>query len=157
MFYFLFKPVNRRIALIALVFVIICCGLQALAGIFYVVPLMLIKGVHILNEPGLQSSVNMLLNLNAAAFEADLVFFGLWCMVSGWLIYKSTFMPKLFGILLMIDGLGWFLFILPPLAHRLFIFIAIASGVGEIPLMIYLLVVGLKPERWEEQAKLAES
>jgi Domain of unknown function (DUF4386) len=95
------------------------------------------------------------LNLNAAAFNIYLVFFGLWCVLIGYLIFRSTFLPRILGVLLAIDGLGWMLFLSPPLAQHLFLFIAVASGLAEIPLMLWLIVVGVNSERWKEQASKA--
>jgi hypothetical protein len=68
------------------------------------------------------------------------------------LIFKSTFLPRLLGILLMLDGVGWALYIYPPLAAQLFTFIAAASGLAEIPLQLWLLIKGVNPERWNQQA-----
>ena len=157
LFYELFRRVNRTISLLAVFFVIVCCVMQALAGLFYIAPLLVLDDAGSLasfSTEQLQSIVAIFLKLNEATFEIDLVFFGLWCVLTGWLIYKSGFMPRLIGILLMIDGLGWFLFIAPPVAHQLFPVIALTSALGEIPLMIYLLVVGLNVKRWNELTQL---
>ncbi len=55
----------------------------------------------------------------------------------------------------MIDGLGWVIFLSPPLASYLFPFIAAASGLAEIPLQLWLLIVGVNVQRWTEQASAA--
>ena len=53
----------------------------------------------------------------------------------------------------MIAGLGWMIYLSPPLAHRRFMpYIAGASALGEIPLMLWLLVVGVNEQRWKAQA-----
>jgi hypothetical protein len=94
--------------------------------------------------------------LNGYASNAYLVFFGLWCVLIGFLIFRSTFMPRLLGVLLAIAGLGWMMYLVPPLAIRLFIpYIAGASALGEIPLLLWLLVVGVNVQRWKEQANAA--
>jgi Domain of unknown function (DUF4386) len=71
------------------------------------------------------------------------------------LIWTSTFMPRVLGILLMVDGVGWTLYLWPPLATSLFPAIAAASGLAEVPLQLWLLVIGVNSKRWTEQA-LAE-
>jgi hypothetical protein len=58
------------------------------------------------------------------------------------------------GLLLTLDGLGWPLFLWPPLATFLFPAIAVASGLAEAPLQLWLLAFGVNPRRWEEQAAL---
>ena len=94
----------------------------------------------------------MFLKLNGLAIDTNLVFFGLWCVLTGYLIFKSTFMPRILGVLLAIDGLGWMMFMWPPLGHYLFLPIGIACGVAEIPLQLWLLIFGVNNERWKAQA-----
>jgi hypothetical protein len=94
--------------------------------------------------------------LNGYAFNSYLVFFGLWCVLIGFLIFRSTFLPRVLGVLLAISGLGWMLYLVPPLAIRLFIpYIAGASALGEIPLELWLIVMAVNAERWKEQASAA--
>jgi hypothetical protein len=96
------------------------------------------------------------LKLNGQAFDIYLVFFGLWCILIGFLILKSTFLPQILGALLAISGLGWVTYLSPPLASYLFVpFIAGASALGEIPLELWLLVMGVNAQRWKEQASAA--
>jgi hypothetical protein len=90
--------------------------------------------------------------LNAYAFNLYLVFFGVWCVLNGYLIFRSTFLPRIFGVLLMIDGLGWMTYLSPALGVSLFPFIAVASGLAELPLPLWLLVFGVNAQRWKEQA-----
>ena len=72
----------------------------------------------------------------------------------GFLIFRSTFMPRVLGALLAISGVGWMVYLAPPLANRLFFpYISSASAIGEIPVMVWLLIVGVNSQRWREQAK----
>jgi hypothetical protein len=97
----------------------------------------------------------MFWKLNGRSDQFYLVFFGLWCFLTGYLIFRSTFMPKVIGILLSIDGVGWMMFVYPPLGSSLFTFIAIAAGLAEIPLLLWLLIMGVNPQRWNDQAAAA--
>lgn len=94
----------------------------------------------------------MLLELNGQAFNLYLVFFGLWCALSGYLIFKSTFVPSILGVLLGISGLGWMMFLVPPIGSDLFPYVAAASAIGEIPLQFWLTVLSVNAVRWKEQA-----
>ena len=67
------------------------------------------------------------LTLNARAYDIYLVFFGLWCVLIGYLIFRSIFLPRILGVLLIIDGVGWMLYLFPPLAQQLFPLIAVAA------------------------------
>ncbi len=65
-------------------------------------------------------------------------------------------MPRVLGVLLMISGLGWLMYLVPPLAVRLFMpYIAVASAIGEIPLELWLIVMAVNAKRWKQQASAA--
>lgn len=158
LFYELFKPVNRTIASLAMCVVLVCCAMQALTALLYLAPLLVLKAGSALSAftpAQVQALALVFLKVNGQAFNVDLVFFGLWCLLSGYLMFRSTFMPRLLGVLLMIDGVGWMLFLLPPLASYLFPVIAVASGLAEIPLQLWLIVMGVNSERWKKQASAA--
>jgi hypothetical protein len=158
LFYELFKPVNRTIAILALCVVLVCCAMQALTALLYLAPLLVLQGGSALSAftpAQVQGLAFALLKVNGQAFNVDLVFFGLWCVLSGYLIFRSTFMPHILGVLLMIDGVGWMLFMVPPLASFLFPVIAVDAGIAELPLQLWLIVMGVNSERWKEQASAA--
>jgi hypothetical protein len=157
--YYLFKPVNRRVSLLAAFVILVGCAIQALTSLFYLAPLLVLRGGNSLSAftaEQLQALALMFLRLNAYAFDIYLVFFGLWCVLIGFLIFRSIFLPRVLGLLLAIAGLGWMTYLSPPLAHQLFLpYIAGASALGEIPLLLWLLVVGVNAQRWNEQAGAA--
>lgn len=158
LFYDLFKPVSRGLSLLAAFVGLVVCAMQALTAVFYLAPLLILQGgnsVSALTAQQLQALASIFLKLNAYAFDIDLVFFGLWCALTGYLIFRSAFLPRVLGVLLAIDGLGWMLYMYPPLAYRLFPFIAAASALGEIPVEFWLMVMAVNSERWKEQASAA--
>ena len=69
--------------------------------------------------------------------------FGIHLVLLGYLIYRSGYIPKILGILLVIDGLGWVIDSLRPYfypqAHLRFLFI---TFFGEVFLMLWLLIRG---------------
>ena len=155
LFYELFKPVNRSLSLLAAFVGLVVCGLQALTSLLYLAPLLILQGgssVSAFTAEQLQALALIFLKLNAYAFEIDLVFFGFWCVLAGYLIFRSTFLPRILGVLLAIDGLGWATYMYPPMANHLFPFIAAASALAEIPLQLWLVVMGVNPQRWKQQA-----
>lgn len=157
--YDLLKPVNRRLSLFAVFVILVGCAIQALASLFYLAPLLVLGGGSSLSAftaDQLQALAYMFVRLNGYAFNTYLVFFGLWCVLIGFLIFRSTFLPRVLGVLLAISGLGWMIYLVPPLAIRLFIpYIAGASALGEIPLELWLIVMAVNAERWKEQASVA--
>jgi len=153
--YELLKPVNRSISLLAAFVILVGCAIQALTSLLYLAPLLVLQGGSSLSAftaEQLQALAYTFVKLNGYAFNLYLVFFGLWCVLTGYLIFRSTFLPRILGVLLTISGLGWVIYLSPPLGNYLFPFIAAASAVGEIPLQLWLLVMGVNAQRWKEQA-----
>ena len=95
--------------------------------------------------------------MSRSAFNVYLIFFGFWLIPTGYLIARSTFMPRIIGVFLMLDGVGWATYLYPPLATSIYPVIAIVAAFGEIPLLLWLLVFGVNAERWNEQASAGGS
>jgi Domain of unknown function (DUF4386) len=157
--YDLLKPVNRSLSLFAAFVILVGCAIQAFTSLLYLAPLLILQGPNSLSTftaGQLQALAVMFLKLNQYAFNIDLVFFGLWCILTGYLIFRSTFLPRILGVLVAISGLGFVTYLYPPLAYRLFMpYIAAASALGEIPLELWLIVMGVNVHRWKEQASAA--
>lgn len=157
LFYDLFRPVNRSVALLAAFVSLVACALQASAAIFQIAALLVVEGGNSLSAftgEQVQALALLSLNVNAQAFNIYLIFFGFWLIPTGYLIARSTFFPRIIGVLLALDGLGWVLFLSPPLATSLYSLIATVAALGELPLLLWLLVVGLNEQRWKEQARV---
>jgi uncharacterized protein DUF4386 len=153
--YELLKIVNRRISILATFVMLMGCAMLAVTGLFYIAPLFILQGGGLLSAftvAQLQALGAAFLLLNGYAFDVHTVFFGVWCVLIGYLIFKSRFLPRVLGMLLIVSGLGWMLYLSPPLAVPLFPFIAAASAIGEVPLELWLIVVGLNEALWWEQA-----
>lgn len=153
--YELLKPVNRRVSIFAILVMLMGCAMLAVTGLLYIAPLLILQGggsLSALSAAQLQALAAAFLRLNAYAFDIHTVFFGVWCVLTGYLIFKSTFLPRVLGVLLVVSGLGWMFYLSPSFAAPLFPIIAVASAIGEIPLELWLIVVGLNEARWREQA-----
>jgi Domain of unknown function (DUF4386) len=90
-----------------------------------------------------------------AAHTSNFVFFGIYCLLIGYLILRSQFLPNAVGVLMACAGVGWLITTWSSLAHATSPFPAIVGFVGEGTLMVYLLVKGLDERRWREQAGVA--
>jgi hypothetical protein len=156
--YELLKPVNRTLSLLAAFVILVGCAIQALTSLFYLAPLLILQGSSSLSAftaEQLQALALMFVKLRVYSFDIYLVFFGFWCILIGYLIFRSTFLPRILGVLVAISGLGWVTYLSPPLANHLWPYIAAASALGEIPLEFWLIVMGLNVQRWKEQASAA--
>ena len=93
------------------------------------------------------------LRLQPRGMNIALVFAGLFCIVSGYLIFRSTFLPRILGALMALAGLSWLTFLSTPLANYLSPY-NVASGIlGEVSVFLWLLVMGVNAERWKGQAR----
>jgi hypothetical protein len=74
------------------------------------------------------------------------------CGEDGYLIFRSTFMPRVLGVLMAIAGLLWLIFLYPLLANRMLVEIEAPGFVAELALMLWLLIRGVNVQRWKERA-----
>jgi hypothetical protein len=77
-----------------------------------------------------------------------LLFFGMYCLLIGILILRSSFLPHILGLLNAAAGIGWFVFLVPLHIHSLTVLLEIFA---EAALMLWLLVKGVEEQRWAAQ------
>ena len=160
--YGLFQPVNRHVSLAAALFGLAGCTCGAVAGLFHLAPLAVLKGapyLSVFSAKQLQALAYLFIKLRGQTSNIAFVFFGLYCLLIGFLIFRSTFLPRTLGVLMAIAGTCWLTssfasFLSPPLAALLSPYIA-AGGLGEAALTFWLLLIGVNGARWEQQAGVA--
>jgi hypothetical protein len=126
LFYYIFRPVNRILSLLAMLISLVACAIGPVSAAFH-----------------------FTLQIN------PLVLFGFYCLLIGYLIFRSTFLPAILGALMAFAGLGWLSFLSASLASRLEPYNLIPGFVGEGALTIWLLVKGVNEQQWHEQARAA--
>jgi hypothetical protein len=87
--------------------------------------------------------------------DIPVVFDGFYCLLIGYLIFRSPFLPRILSALIVIAGLGWLTFLSPPFAHYLSPYNLALGILGQESLMLWLLVMGVNEQRWKEQARAA--
>jgi hypothetical protein len=90
--------------------------------------------------------------LRAQASNIGIVFFGFYCLLIGYLIFRSTFLPRILGVLMALAGLGWLTFLSPPLANYLSPYNLAPGLLGEGSLTLWLPVAGVNTAKWSELA-----
>ncbi len=156
--YDLMKPVNRSVSLLAVFFSLMGCAIQAFACLFELPPLTVLEHEQFLGVfkvEQLQSLAYLSLKLYSQAYGIGLVFFAFYGLVIGYLVFKSTFIPRILGVLMALAGLAWLSFLWPPFAAKYFRYLLVMD-LGEALLVLWLLVMGVNAERWWEQADAAE-
>ncbi len=161
--YVLLKPVSRNLSLLAAFFSLIGCAIGAVSCLFFLAPLAVLGGAQYLTVftvEQLQAQALTFLNLSALANDMGLAFFGLHVLTVGYLIRRSTFLPRILGVLLVITGMcyltnGVASFLSLPFRAYLLPFVAAGGLLGEGSLSLWLLVKGVNVPRWEEAARAA--
>lgn len=161
-FYYLFRVVNRQLALIMVFFDIVVTAIEATVLLNHFAPLLILQAgpyASAFKLEQLQAQAYLSLQLQDIGLDISLAFFGFDCLLTAYLIYKSTFLPRILGVLLAIEGVGYLinsftLFLAPALQARIFPYF-VATGLAEVALALWLLVMGVNTTRWQERANAA--
>jgi hypothetical protein len=154
LFYELLKPAGRSISLVAAFLGLAGCIIKTVSRLFYIAPLFILGGAPYLNAfsgAQLQALALLFLKVNDHGAAIALVFFGFYALLTGYLIIRSTFLPRVLGVLGMFGGLGWLIFLYPPFGYSLFPYIAALGLLGAVVLLLWLLVFGVSEPRWKQQ------
>lgn len=118
--YLILKPVSPGLSLVAAVVSVVGCSIAPLS--------MVVR----LPQPN----------------NIALVIFGVYCLLLGYLIIRSTFLPRTVGVLMVFAGLGWLTFMSPPLARDMFPYTFLPGIIGEGVLTFWLLLFGVDEGKW---------
>ena len=157
-FYDLLKPAGRSISMLAAFLGFAGCVIKTFSRVFFIVPLFVLGGAHFLSvfsAEQLQALALLFLKVNDRGAQIALVFFGFYALLTGCLIVRSTFLPRILGVVSAIAGLGWLSFLYLPLGHLLFPYVVALALLGAGALIVWLLVFGVNEQKWKEQARAA--
>ncbi len=155
--YQLLKNVNGYQAKLMAAFVLVQVPISFLIEIFNISSLMILKGeIMKALEPEQKQVVAMLfLNFHKYGMIILEIFWGLWLIPFGQLVYKSGFIPRIFGLLLILGGMGYiiesFTFLLFPDYHtNITKYTSVTYSVGEISIILWLLIKGVKVKNLQD-------
>jgi hypothetical protein len=123
--YTIFKPVNRRLALLAAFFNFVGLTFEAL-------------------------------RLNPRGVNVALVFTGFYCLLIGYLMFRSTFVPRILGALMAFAGLGWLTYLSNPLASYLSPYNLASALLAEASVFLWLVAMGVNIPKGERKQELGE-
>ena len=160
-FYVLFRPVDRVLSLIACMFRLVLVAVVGVSILFRYLALYLAKDSYSAAIGAEQSEALVILSVRLfeQGFTIALVFFGIHCLVLGWLIFRASFLPRFLGVLLLIAGALYVIDSVRVLVLPQFTVpfdLLIPSYVAELVLCLWLLVIGLNADKWHEQAGATE-
>ncbi|MGA7625563.1 MAG: DUF4386 family protein [Candidatus Acidiferrales bacterium] len=84
-----------------------------------------------------------------------IVVHGFYCILIGYLIFRSTFMPRVLGAVMAFAGLAWLTFLSNALVNYLSPYNLASGLLGDVALFLWLLIMGVNAQRWKEQASAA--
>jgi hypothetical protein len=154
--YKLFKSVNKNQAVLMVIFTLVAVPIAMLNELNHFAVLLLLNGtgnLNVFSVDQLYSQLMFFLDLSNYGANITAIFWGLWLLPLGYLIFKSNFIPKLIGILMFVAGFGYIvdsigLFLLP----GLHIDFSQYTFIGELVLLLWLLIKGVNTEQWEKRA-----
>ncbi len=154
--YQLLKQVNQNITMLMVLFLLLGVPIAMLNELNQVAVLLLLKGAvssAAFTAQQVQSLVPLFLGLHQSGIQIAGIFWGLWLLPMGYLVFKSGSLPRILGILLVIGGFGYlidsFAFFIVPDLH---VAVAQFTFVGEVLLPLWLLIKGVNIAKWEKHA-----
>lgn len=151
--YCLFADRHRMMSLLAALLAVVGATVQIVALLLQVAPLVLLRDAQItaaLGTAQVQAAALLSLRLYNQFFAVSFVIFAMFDFVIGLLIYRSRFVPRPIGVLMMLAGIGWATFLWPPLAAAVMPAVVAIGALAELVLMVWLIAKGVDIERWRE-------
>jgi hypothetical protein len=158
--YGLFKAVSRTVALTVLVLDVISNTVSITASVLLFAPLIVLPGTYgmsAFSSEQLQALSLLSIRMYELAYAVNLALFAGSCLLSGYLIYRSTFLPKFLGLLLALAGMCYltnsFVNFMPAgFGADLFPWILLPCVLAEGALAVWLAIAGVNSSKWYQVA-----
>ena len=162
-FYDLFKVVNRRVALMVVFFTLVGTAVESANLLNQFTPLVLLDSgsLSALTAEQLKALAYVPIGLQVISYTISGVFFGFYGLCIGYLVFRSTFLPRVIGVLLALGASCYLIysfasFLSPEFAGHLVPYIQLPSLVGEGSFCLWLLIAGVNVRRWDDSAIRAQ-
>lgn len=161
--YQLLRPVGRGAALLFLAFNIVSLAIESASKVFLLIVAPAVGGggfIHPLPLADQEIFVRLAMALHFATFHVSLVFFGCACLVNGWLVFRSGFLPRTIGVLMQLAGVAYLIvcfatLFAPVVARIISPGILIVPLIGESAMCLRLLTFGVNVPRWNARIAAA--
>ena len=158
--YQLLKPVNKNMASLRVIFNLLIVPIAMLNELNQFAIVLLLHGadsLKVFTPAQLHALISFFLNLHDSGIKIAGIFWGLWLFPYGFLVFKSGFLPRFIGILLMLGCFGYliqsFAGFLSPHLEVYTAQLAVLTSSGELLLPVWLLIKGVNVEQWEKRAR----
>ncbi len=159
--YVLLRRVSRELALMAVLFNLVAIAIEGVSAVSLATSLLPLGNASYLTAftaEQVQALAMLSIRSHSLGFGVALVFFGVECVILGYLIFRSRYIPRSIGVLMQIAGVcyainSFALLLSPPLSSRLFPAILLPSLIAELSLALWLVVKGIRAEQWDQHVR----
>ena len=157
--YVLLSPVNARMAATFVILIAIAAAIMSVNMINHAGALLVATDLTYAAALGGEAAdalALLFLELHSQGFSIAQIFFGLWLLPLGYLVYSSGYFPRILGIALMLGCFGYLLQLVaiyasPDFAPGQLLVLSVAAGIAETLFLLWLLVKGANVPRQEER------
>lgn len=154
--YKVLKPVNRNYAGLMVICTLVVAPVSMLNELNHAAILLLLRSPEYATifTPGqLQALVSLFLDLHQYGIQIVGIFFGLWLLPMGYLVFRSGYIPKVIGVFLIITCVGYLIdfftfFLFPDFG----VVLSEYTWLGEVLMVFWLLIKGVNVQQWEKRA-----
>lgn len=155
--YQLLKPVHKTMAALMVIFVLVGSPISLLNKVNQLAALLLLSGADYLTvfpTEQLQALAYFFLRLHTQGSTIAFIFWGLWLFPLGYLVFRSGFLPRILGLLLMVACGGY---VIDSFARLLGYSVGVGmfAAAGELLFILWLLLRGVNVEAWQKRALAA--
>jgi hypothetical protein len=154
--YKLLEPVSKSIASLMVILIMVGLAIGMLNEVNQFAALLAL-GADNLTATQSQALASLFLDIHEHGFNIAHIFWGLWLFPMGYLIFRSGFLPKVIGILLIVAGMGYLIdftlfFLVPDVTLNVSNF----TFIGEVALIFWLLIRGVNVEQWDKRTRKSD-
>jgi hypothetical protein len=151
--YELLSPVAKNAAALMVAFAVVSAPISFISLVHKFDVLSLLTGAdyaQAMSSAQLQAQIRLSLDAYRNGMLVSQIFWGLWLFPFGYLVFKSGFLPRILGILLMLGCVGYLITFLGTVLYPGYADTAVASyvslpgSIGEIGICLWLLIVGVR-------------
>jgi len=163
--YLLLRPVSKSLSLLATLINLVQTAVLVSNKLNLLFPLFLQADASYLgafSPEQLHVLSYLAIKAHGFGFSIGLIFFGFACLVRGYLIFKSGYLPRTLGVLILVAGLCYLtnsfaLLLAPSFAASIVPGILVPAFIGELALCLWLIFKGVDTEKWKQQIALSRA